>query len=129
MRIDDTSPAVGSFLSDAGFVAGQTGAGVDTSSIADRYHVTLNNVLSDLDAALENFLQIRTSVGARLNALDDQENQNEKYSVDMQSVLSKTQDLDYAEAISRFNQENTALQAAQQAFARVQNLSLFNFLR
>lgn len=129
VQIDDTSPAVGSFLTDAGFVAGQTGAGVDTSSVADRYTLTLNNALTDMDAALENFLQVRTSVGARLNALDDQENQNEKYSVDMKSVLSETQDLDYAEAISQFNQQSNALQAAQQAFARVQNLSLFNFLR
>jgi flagellar hook-associated protein 3 FlgL len=36
--------------------------------------------------------------------------------------------LDYAEAISRFNIQDIALQAAQQSFTRVQNLSLFNFL-
>lgn len=33
-----------------------------------------------------------------------------------------------AEAISRCNQELVAFQAAEQAFVRAQNLSLFNFL-
>lgn len=109
----------GTFLQDAGFTDGQT---------SHVYDVTLNDVLSDLDSGLENLLKARTSVGARLNALDDQENQHEKFSLDMESALSEIRDLDYAEAISRFNLENTALQAAQQAFAKVQNLSLFNFL-
>ncbi len=116
VTINDVS---GGFLADAGFSDGQTGR---------VFNATLDDVLSDLDSGLESLLQARTRVGARLNALDDQENQNEKFTVDMQSTLSEIQDLDYAEAISRFNLENTALQAAQQAFARVQNLSLFNFI-
>jgi flagellar hook-associated protein 3 FlgL len=109
----------GDFLTDVGFEEGQTGR------IYDR---TLNDVLLDMESGMESLLQARTSVGARLHALDDQENQNDKYSLDMKSTLSEIRDLDYAEAISRFNIENTALQAAQQAFSRVQNLSLFNFL-
>ena len=109
----------GDFLKDTGFVSGDTGRA---------FTKTANDVLADLDTALDNFLRIRTTVGARLNALDDQESQNEKFIVDMQSTLSDTRDLDYAEAISRFNIEQTALQAAQQAYSRVQNLSLFNFL-
>lgn len=116
VTINDIS---GAFLEDAGFSDGQT---------SRVYDVTLNDVLSDLDKGLENLLKARTSVGARLNALDDQENQNEKFTLDMESTLSEIRDLDYAEAISRFNLENTALQAAQQAFSRVQNLSLFNYL-
>ncbi|WP_305906590.1 flagellar hook-associated protein FlgL [Methylomarinum sp. Ch1-1] len=109
----------GTFLSDAGFSDGQTGR---------VFNQTANDVLSDLDAGLESLLKARTSVGARLNALDDQEIQHEKFTLDMESTLSETRDLDYAEAISRFNQQNASLQAAQQAFARVQNLSLFNYI-
>ena len=45
-----------------------------------------------------------------------------------QESLRLPEDLDYAEAISRFNQQLTALQASQQAFLRVQDLSLFNYL-
>ncbi|GEM_PF-354119 len=109
----------GDFLKDNGFTSGDTGR---------VFSKTGNDVLADLDTALDNFLRVRTTVGARMRALDDQENQNEKFIVDIQTTLSNVQDLDYAEAISRFNLEQTALEAAQQAYSRVQNLSLFNFL-
>jgi flagellar hook-associated protein 3 FlgL len=45
------------------------------------------------------------------------------------SDLSAVQDVDYAEAISRLNNQQLTLQAAQQTFIKVQGLSLFNFLR
>ena len=129
VRTVQINDIAGSFLADAGFTNGQIGTGIDTSNITDRYNLTLNNVLTDLSSALDSFLEARTSVGARLNAMDDQESQNEKFVLDMRTILSETRDLDYAEAISRFNLENIALQAAQQAFSKVQELSLFNFLR
>lgn len=110
----------GGFLLDAGLPDKHAGHLYDTS---------LNHTLTDLDSALESFLDTRTRVGARLRALDDQESRNETYVFDMKTTLSDTQDLDYAEAISRFNLQEMSLQAAQQAFSRVQNLSLFNFLR
>jgi flagellar hook-associated protein 3 FlgL len=43
-------------------------------------------------------------------------------------VLRDVRDLDYAEALSRLSQELFGLDAAQQAFARAQNLSLFRYL-
>jgi len=109
----------GDFLVNSGFTSGDTGRA---------YSQTANDVLADLGTVLDNFLTTRTTVGARMRALDDQESQNEKFVLDMKTTLSDVKDLDYAEAISRFNIEQTALQAAQQAYSRVQNLSLFNFL-
>ena len=124
IQIDKVS---GTFLQDAGFTDGQQKMGADLPS-AERFHKQLDDVLIDLDSTLDSFLQARTSVGARLRALEDQELQNEKFILDTRETLSETQDLDYAEAISRFNLQEVALQAAQQSFTRVQNLSLFNFL-
>jgi flagellar hook-associated protein 3 FlgL len=46
----------------------------------------------------------------------------------MESALSDAEDLDLAEALSRFELEQVALQAAQQTFNMVQGLSLFNYL-
>jgi flagellar hook-associated protein 3 FlgL len=37
--------------------------------------------------------------------------------------------VDYAEAASQMNAELLGLQAAQQSFVKIQNLSLFNYLR
>ncbi|MGZ5056253.1 MAG: flagellar hook-associated protein FlgL [Methylobacter sp.] len=121
IKINNTS---GTFLADAGFTNGQTMAGAD----AQTFQAQLGDVLTDLDAALGSFLDARSSVGARLNALDNQESQNEKYVIDTKATLSETQDLDYADAISKYQLQTTALQAAQQTFSKIKDLSLFNYL-
>ncbi|MFK7886251.1 MAG: flagellar hook-associated protein FlgL [Gammaproteobacteria bacterium] len=88
----------------------------------------VNNVLSDLDQGIGNVLDIRARVGSRLQAIDAQENSNADLELTLQSTRSQLQDVDFAEAISNLNQQLTSLQAAQQTFARVQGLSLFNVL-
>jgi flagellar hook-associated protein 3 FlgL len=121
IQINNTS---GTFLTDAGFAAGQVKAGAG----AQTFQAQLGDVLADLEAALGSFLDARSSVGARLNALDNQETQNEKYVIDTKSMLSETQDLDYADAMSRYQLQFTALQAAQQTFTKTKELSLFKYL-
>jgi flagellar hook-associated protein 3 FlgL len=110
-------------LTDLGFTDSQTDTGADIT-----FHDAANAALNDIDAALQNILDTRASVGARLNALDQQEAVHDKFILDTQANLSEIQDLDYAEAISRFNIQQVALQAAQQAYVKVQGLSLFNYL-
>lgn len=84
--------------------------------------------LNDLDAALESVLQTRASVGARLNAIDGQMTVNDALTGQVEVTQSNVGDLDYAEAVSRLNQQLLALQAAQQSFVKIEGLSLFNFL-
>lgn len=84
--------------------------------------------LKDLDNAMERFSNIQVSVGARLNTLDVQESLNDDYIVDYKSIVSDIGDLDYAQAASDFSLQNVALQFAQKAFAKVQKLSLFNYM-
>ena len=88
----------------------------------------VNRALGDLDQGLGRLLEVRTSLGARLNTVETQNRINSEQIFQLQSSLSDVEDLDYAEAISRFNLQQTALQAAQQTFVQVQRLSLFNFL-
>ncbi len=84
--------------------------------------------LTRIDSALESVLDTRASVGARLNTIDNQKNANDSFSLLLQENRSSLEDLDYAEAISRFEQQLLALQASQQSFVKVQGLSLFNYL-
>ncbi len=84
--------------------------------------------LDDISKSLDKMLTVRASVGTRLNVLDNQEGNNADFVLNINTVLSQTEDLDYAEAISRFTQQTVSLQAAQQAFAQVKKLSLFNYL-
>jgi flagellar hook-associated protein 3 FlgL len=84
--------------------------------------------LDDLDLVQDHVADIRTRGGARLNSIDEQTDVNGEFILSMQTALSQTEDLDLIEAISRFEQELVALQAAQQSFNMMQGLSLFNYL-
>jgi flagellar hook-associated protein 3 FlgL len=86
------------------------------------------NSLDQLDNAMTHLLGFRATVGARLNAVDSQENINGALLVQLEQTRSSIRDLDYAEAASQLSQQSVTLQAAQQAFVRVQNLNLFNYL-
>lgn len=92
------------------------------------FHNAMNRSLTDLNRSLDNILEVRGNIGARLNALDAQETINDAYRIQVREILSNVEDLDFAEAVSRLNLELTGLEASQKAFTRVQDISLFNFL-
>ncbi|SFM67133.1 flagellar hook-associated protein 3 FlgL [Ectothiorhodospira mobilis] len=89
----------------------------------------INRGLTELDGALEHVLDVRATVGARLNALESQDGLHEGQILQMETTLSEIRDLDYAEAISRFNLQQVSLQAAQQSYTQVARLSLFDYIR
>jgi flagellar hook-associated protein 3 FlgL len=87
------------------------------------------NALSDLDSAIGRVLDVRASVGSRQATLDEQRDTNASFKLAAEKVRSSLEEVDYAEAISRFNQQLAGLQASQQSFMKLQGLSLFNYLR
>ena len=100
----------------------------DTTASATRVHNEASRALSNLDNALEKVLTVQSDVGTRLRRTEMQTETNEAFNYQLKETLSGLQDLDYAEAISRLNIQMLALQAAQQTFAKTQNMSLFNYL-
>ena len=84
--------------------------------------------LTDLDTAMESLLAVRADVGARLRAVDEQRDINQSFNLVIEREQADLMDLDYTEAVARFNRELLALQASEQVFSKVQGLSLFNFL-
>ena len=84
--------------------------------------------LTRLDSALDNIFNTRALIGSRLNTIENQTNANESFSVLLQENRGNLKDLDYAEAVSRFEQQLMALQASQQTFVKIEGLSLFNYL-
>jgi flagellar hook-associated protein 3 FlgL len=104
-------------------------AGASDPASTTRLNNGMNRALTDIDQAMGHILEVRGQVGARLNTIDDQKSANDAFTTQLQQTLSNVQDLDYAEAVSRLNRQLLGLQAAQQAFVKVQGLSLFNYLR
>ena len=84
--------------------------------------------LTDLDTAMDSLLAVRADVGSRLRAVDEQRNINQSFDLVIEREQSDIVDLDYTEAVSRFNRELLAFQASEQVFSKVQGLSLFNFI-
>ncbi|WP_372013703.1 flagellar hook-associated protein FlgL [Pseudoxanthomonas sp. 10H] len=85
--------------------------------------------MRDVARASERVIDARAAGGAQLAAIDDAGAVREANGVTIKGTLSELRDLDYAEAITRFQMESTALQTAQTVFTRMQGLSLFNLLR
>jgi flagellar hook-associated protein 3 FlgL len=86
------------------------------------------DLLGGLDQALDHLLEARAGIGARMGAIESQEESLQAAGIDLQRTLSGLRDTDYAAALTRLQQELTTLEAAQQSFARTAGLSLFDYL-
>lgn len=89
----------------------------------------IGSSLESMDNTLNQMLQARTSIGSRLNVAENTLNVHLDVELLNQEILSDIRDLDFEEAISRLSYQSFVLEAAQQSFSRIANLSLFNFLR
>lgn len=102
--------------------------GVADPAAQARLNTGVASALQQVDQSLNHVIDLRAEVGARLSAIDSASDSRETLDVDMQTSLSALQDLDYAEAIGRMNLQLSGLQAAQAAYMRIGQLSLFNYL-
>ncbi len=90
---------------------------------------SLNRQLESLNQAINSVTNTQVSVGSRMDVLQQQQTSYADLSVTYQSALSDVQNVDMATAISNLSLQSTALQASQQVFAKVQSLSLFNYIQ
>jgi flagellar hook-associated protein 3 FlgL len=98
---------------------------VSTAQRTENYAV----FLQDFDNFFSKVLEVRTSIGARLNELESQKDANGADILVTQTTLSTLRDTDLAEAISQLQLEQATLDAAQAVFSRITSSSLFNYLR
>ena len=84
--------------------------------------------LTQIDQALNHILDTRAVVGARLNAVDTAAASRQQLDDQLSGTVGALRDVDYAAAISHMNQQLTGLQAAQAAYSKIAQLSLFNYL-
>jgi flagellar hook-associated protein 3 FlgL len=89
----------------------------------------LNRSLEALDQQLLHVSSVRSDVGSRMKAAEVAADAGAGVRLQLEQALSNLRDLDYAEAATQLAKNLTALQAVQETFSRLANLSLFNFLR
>ena len=88
----------------------------------------LGKALDGVDGSLERLLVTRTRAGEQLRAIDARERLLEGGEIEASGHLSDLVDVDYASAVTRFQQNQTALEAAMTTYAKVARLSLFDYL-
>lgn len=101
---------------------------LDSSSGVPYSQASYSQAFGDIKNAITHVVTVRASVGARMNSLDSLTAAGKDVNFNYDTRLSEIQDLDYTEAISRFSNYQTQLQAAQLSFKQINQLSLFNIL-
>jgi len=99
-----------------------------TESGKELFNTKMDQILTNLSGIEELNIAARTSIGGRINTLEQQLLVNEDYILFTEEARSSFEDMDYNEAISIFTLQETALEASYASFAAIKDLSLFNYL-
>ncbi len=89
----------------------------------------LNLGLEEISSITEGMGASIADLGSRISTVNNQREILEDTNLRYQDLLSNAQDLDYATAVTKLSAELLSLEAAQASFAKISQLSLFNYLR
>ncbi len=89
----------------------------------------LQRSVAEMGSLQESMSASQATIGAAGNTLDAQASLAEETLLRLKGTLSKVQDIDYTEAITKMNKDMLALQAAQSSFAKISQLNLFDYIK
>ena len=99
------------------------------SAVKSGDHQNIQRGLSEVDILQNGISNGLGQIGSDLSVIDMQNSVLDQLVLSLKSTKSDVQDLDYTEAIARMNRDQLALEAAQSSFAKISQLSLFNFIK
>jgi flagellar hook-associated protein 3 FlgL len=88
----------------------------------------VSQALGNIDIGMARISAVRGQAGDLLNRADRISANQEDRGIQLEADRSRAEDLDMVKGISSFNNQQTGYQAALQTYAKVQQLSLFNFI-
>ncbi len=92
------------------------------------YTSSLASAISNLQSTIDNIVNVRASVGGKLNELDALDNAGVDRDFQYSQSLSELQDADYTSVLSDFAKQQTIIEAAQKSFVTMAGLSLFKII-
>ena len=98
------------------------------STNQEQHAVDYNTILNQLNTSMTHVSSRQVDSGLRLQVLENQRSRHLDSQLYLESGKARIEDLDFAAAVSEFEQSKTALQASQQAFTQIQSLTLFNYI-
>jgi flagellar hook-associated protein 3 FlgL len=93
-----------------------------------QHNVDYDEILGQIDQALNHMTSRRVDAGVRLSLIDVQESNHLDTELHVAKGRASIEDIDFAKAVASFEQAQVSLQAAQQSFVQIKSLSLFNYL-
>lgn len=100
----------------------------DRTAPSPTVSATVQTALTGLDAAIDRVSTKRTEVGEHLRAIESRGKVAENSSIELAAQLSDLVDVDFAKAISDFQNNQTALSAAMRTYSQISKMSLFDYL-
>jgi flagellar hook-associated protein 3 FlgL len=88
----------------------------------------ISQSIEELSSAANSLNDTQASVGARIDAVTAAQSSEESQQTDYQTQISNLSQTDYAAATSQLSTEEVALQAAEDSYASLAKLSLFNYI-
>ena len=99
-----------------------------TTLTSSQVATQLGGALQQIDTGLNNLGNVQAGVGGRLNAVTAAATSARTTQTNIQTSVSQLSDVDYAAAVTQLSGQELALQAAQESYASMAKLSLFNYL-
>lgn len=85
--------------------------------------------LDELDQMIDQATLGLADIGVEMSTIDAQIAINDDLKLSLQAALSGKEDLDYAAAITKMQAQMLSLEAAQSSFAKISQLTLFDYIR
>ena len=85
--------------------------------------------IDEMDSLIQRTALQIADIGSRMNIADAQINIMDETVIRFKNLISSAEDLDYSTAVTELSSEMLALEAAQSSFARISQLSLFDYIR
>jgi flagellar hook-associated protein 3 FlgL len=89
----------------------------------------IGGAIQQINNSITNFSNVAASVGSRLNAITASQSTAQTNQTTLKTNIGTITNTDYAAATTALSSEELALQAAQESYASVEKLSLFQYLQ
>lgn len=92
------------------------------------FHTSMASMIKGFEDAHSKVESLEANVGHRLALLDSVRENNEEVKLMLSGDLNSVKSVDYADAISKLENEILSLEAMQSTYAKLNKLSLFNYV-
>lgn len=109
-------------------LAAALGMPQDTGAERAQAQQALQNVIANINGAQTGILSAQATLGTSLAEIQSVQNETSTQSANAGTAMANLQSANLPQVLASYSESVTALQAAQLSFAKLQNLSLFQYI-